>query len=49
VYLILEWIDRAWQGEWAKIPQDKIHAMVVKMLAINQLIIEHEGGNEFHG
>lgn len=33
----------------AKIPQDKICAMVARMAAINQLIIEHEGGNEFHG
>ena len=45
----LEWTDRAWQGEWAKIPQDKIRAMVARMAAINQLIIEHERGNEFHG
>jgi hypothetical protein len=44
----LEWTDRAWQGEWAKIPQDKIRAMVARMAAINQLIIDHEGGNEFH-
>ena len=43
----LEWTDRAWRGERAKIPQDKIRAMVARMAAINQLIIDH-GGNEFH-
>ena len=45
----LEWTNRAWKGEWAKIPQDKIRAMVARMAAINQLIIDHKGGNEFHG
>jgi hypothetical protein len=45
----LEWTDRVWKGEWAKIPQNKIRAMVARMAAINQLIIDHKGGNEFHG
>ena len=45
----LEWTNRVWKGEWAKIPQDKICAMVARMAAINQLIIDHERGNEFHG
>jgi hypothetical protein len=37
------------EGAWADIPQDKIRALVAKMAAINTLIIEHKGGNEFHG
>jgi hypothetical protein len=45
----IEWTDRAWRGAWADIPQDKIRALVTRMAAINTLIIEHEGGNEFHG
>ena len=31
------------------IPQDKIRAIVARMAAINTLIIEYEGGNDFHG
>jgi hypothetical protein len=30
------------------LPQDKIRALVARMAAINTLIIEFEGGNEFH-
>jgi len=44
----IEWTDRAWRGEWDNLPQDKIQALVAQMAAINTLIIEHEGGNEFH-
>jgi hypothetical protein len=46
---ILEWTDRAWRAEWEQFPQDKIRALVARMAAINTLIIECEGGNEFHG
>jgi hypothetical protein len=45
----LEWTDRAWRTEWERFPQDKIRALVARMAAINTLIIECEGGNEFHG
>jgi hypothetical protein len=45
----LEWTDRAWRAEWDNLPQDKIKALVARMAAINTLIIECEGGNEFHG
>jgi hypothetical protein len=45
----IEWTERAWRGEWDKLHQDKIKAMVARMAAINTLIIECEGGNEFHG
>jgi hypothetical protein len=45
----LEWTDRAWRGAWDDFPQDKIRALVARMAAINALIIECEGGNEFHG
>jgi hypothetical protein len=36
------------KGAWADIPQDRIRALVARIAAINTLIIEHEGGNEFH-
>ena len=45
----LEWTDRAWRAEWERFPQDKIRALVARMAAINTLIIECEGRNEFHG
>ena len=45
----IEWTDRAWRGQGHLISQDKIGVMVARMAAINTLIIEHEGGNEFHG
>jgi hypothetical protein len=46
----VEWTDRAWRAEWDNLPQDKIRALVARMAAINNtLIIECEGGNEFHG
>jgi hypothetical protein len=45
----IEWTDRAWRGTWDKLSQTKIRALVTRMAAINTLIIEHEGGNEFHG
>jgi hypothetical protein len=45
----LEWTDRAWRGAWDDFPQDKIRALVARMAAVNTLIIECEGGNEFHG
>jgi hypothetical protein len=44
-----EWTDRAWRVEWEKFPQERIRALVTKMAAINNLIIEFEGENEFHG
>ena len=31
-----------------KFPQDRICALVVRQAAINSLIIEFKGGNEFH-
>jgi hypothetical protein len=36
-------------AEWEKFPQERIRALVTRMAAINNLIIEFEGGNEFHG
>ena len=42
------WHDRAWRAEWEKFPQDRICALVVRQAAINSLIIEFKGGNEFH-
>lgn len=45
----IEWSDRAWRTEWDNLHQDQIRAWVARMAAINTLIIEHEGGNEFHG
>lgn len=45
----LEWTDRAWRGQWELFPMEKIKALVARMAAVNTLIIEHEGGNEFHG
>ena len=45
----LEWTDRAWRGQWDKLSQKKIKWLVARMAAINTLIIEHEGGNGFHG
>jgi hypothetical protein len=35
--------------EEAGLPQAKIRALVARMTAINTLIIEHEGRNNFHG
>jgi hypothetical protein len=46
---IIEWTDRAWRAEWEKFPQERIRALVTRIAAINSLIIEFEGGNEFHG
>jgi hypothetical protein len=43
------WTDKAWRGQWDLVPQDKIRALVARMAAVNTLIIECEGGNEFHG
>ena len=45
----IELTDGAWRGAWDNLSQDKIRALVARMAAINTLIIEHEGGNEFHG
>ena len=45
----IERTNRAWRAEWEKFPQERIRALVVRMAAINNLIIEFEGGNEFHG
>jgi hypothetical protein len=44
----IEWIDRAWRTEWANLHQDKIRAWICRMAVVNQLVIDHEGGNEFH-
>jgi hypothetical protein len=46
---MMEWTDRVWRVEWEKFPQERICALVTRMAAINNLIIEFEGGNEFHG
>lgn len=45
----MEWIERAWRTEWDRFPQDRICALVTRMAAINTLILECEGRNEFHG
>ena len=45
----IEWTDRAWRAEWDKFPMDRVRALVARQAAINNLIIEFEGGNEFHG
>ena len=42
------WHNHTWRAEWEKFPQDRIRALVVRQAAINSLIIEFEGGNEFH-
>jgi hypothetical protein len=44
----IEWTERAWRAEWANLHQDKIRAWICRMAVVNQLVIEHEGGNEFH-
>ena len=46
---IIKWTDRAWRAKWDKFPQDRIRTLVTRQAAINTLIIEFEGGNEFHG
>jgi hypothetical protein len=43
------WTERAWRTGWDRFPQDWIRALVARMAAVNTLIIECEGGNEFHG
>jgi hypothetical protein len=45
----IEWSNRAWRGKWENLHQDQIRAWICRMAAINQLVIKHEGGNEFHG
>jgi hypothetical protein len=45
----IEWSDRAWCGEWDNLHMDKVCAAVARMAAINTLILECKGGNEFHG
>jgi hypothetical protein len=45
---IFEWIDRAWKDQWNLFSQDKIRALIIRMAAINTLIIECEGRNDFH-
>jgi len=45
----MEWTERAWRAEWEALHQDQIRVWVIRMAAINTLVIEHEGGNEFHG
>ena len=44
----IEWTDRAWAAMWAKLHWDKIKAWICRMATVNQLVIKHEGGNEFH-
>ena len=44
----IEWTDRAWRAEWENIHQDQIRSWVCRMVVVNQLIIEDEGGNNFH-
>jgi hypothetical protein len=45
----IEWTERAWKAEWEALPQDIIRGWVHRMIDINQLVIDHFGGNEFHG
>lgn len=33
----LEWIDRAWRGQWDLFPINKIRALVARIAAINTL------------
>ena len=44
----MEWTERVWRAEWHNFPQERIRALVVRQAAINTLILECEGGNEFH-
>ena len=44
----IEWSDHAWSGEWDNLHMDKVRAAVARMAVINTLILECEGGNEFH-
>jgi hypothetical protein len=42
-------MDRsAMEGKLANLHQDKFRAWVCRIAVVNKLIIEHEGGNEFH-
>lgn len=45
---MLEWTNRAQKGTQDDFLQDKIKALVARMAAINTLIIECEGSNEFY-
>jgi hypothetical protein len=45
----LEWTERAWRAEWESYSMDKIRFLVIRQAAINTLVLECEGGNEFHG
>jgi prephenate dehydratase len=45
----LEWTERAWYVEWKALEQDEIREWVHHMMEINQRILDHEGGNQFHG
>jgi hypothetical protein len=45
----LEWTERAWYAEWEALKQDEIREWVHHMMEINQRILDHEGGNQFHG
>ena len=44
----LEWIEQAWHAKWESYPIDKIRYLVARQAAINTLVLECEGGNEFH-
>ena len=44
----IERTERAWKAEWDAVHQNKICAIVVRITAVNTLILECEGGNEFH-
>ena len=44
----IEWSDRAWRAEWEAVLMEKIRAAVVRQAAVNTLILECEGGNEFY-
>lgn len=45
----LEWTARAWEAEWEKFPIETIRGWFWDMIKVNQLIIDDEGGNKFHG
>jgi hypothetical protein len=45
----IEWTKRAWYAEWDAIEQDEIREWVHRMIKVNQEILDHEGGNKFHG
>ena len=44
----LEQMERVQRAKWESYPIDKIRYLVARQAAINTLVLECEGGNEFH-